>query len=118
MSTERETRYAEALRRADDEALEGTNFGRLTATYDEAARAVMAVADEERAADRAEIERLRAKIRAVEALHEMVIEMGVRPWCEADGRAWPCPTVAALSDPSADHRVIDVDMTGLNGKAL
>jgi hypothetical protein len=82
MSTERETRYAEALRRADDEALEGTNFGRLTATYDEAARAVMAVADEERAADRAEIERLRSGAREL----GRILDRSLRDALDASGR--------------------------------
>jgi hypothetical protein len=52
MSNERETRYAEAVALS-----EGVTPG-TDPWHDAAARAVMAVADEEQAADRAEIERL------------------------------------------------------------
>jgi hypothetical protein len=42
----------------DNDVLERTNFGRLTATYEDSARAVMAVADAERAKDAATIANL------------------------------------------------------------
>jgi hypothetical protein len=45
--------------------------------------------------------RVRALREGIEALHEMQVEMGVQPWCEADGKPWPCPTIALLVSPPA-----------------
>ena len=54
---------------------------------------------------RAECDALREKVARVEALHEVQIEMGVQPWCEADGKPWPCPTVRALAGELCTHLI-------------
>lgn len=45
-----------------------------------------------------EVDALRAAVRRVRELHSKKQERG-RSWCEADGRTWPCPTIAALGEP-------------------
>lgn len=42
---------------------------------------------------------LQAAVETVRALHRPTKAM-TAPWCTADGRAWPCPTVEALGDAS------------------
>lgn len=37
--------------------------------------------------------------------HGMVA--GGKPWCEADGRPWPCDTMRALASVYADHHHFD-----------
>jgi hypothetical protein len=57
------------------------------------------VKEQMRHAEAAESQRdaLVAAMERVRALHEMQVEMGVQPWCEADGKPWPCPTITALA---------------------
>lgn len=106
----RVARYAEALRNTDNATLVETNFGQLSATYDDAARAVVAVADEERAALVAEVERTttaaeaaieaanfrrwaaEAKVAKVEALAD---ELTTEADTLDDGEQWDCPEVGA-----------------------
>lgn len=73
---------AKVLNEADDEALVRTNFGQLTATYQEAARAVLA--SDWLAAHDAEVRRTAAKETA-ERIEAAALEL-VREWTQMDGR--------------------------------
>jgi hypothetical protein len=48
----------------------------------------------------AEVERLRAQVAQVEALHQRSFLRIYEPWCRECGQSWPCPTTRALADPT------------------
>lgn len=51
-----------------------------------------------------EVNELRATIEHVKALHVMH-HVRNQKWCQEDQQSWPCPTIRALEEPSADQCV-------------
>jgi hypothetical protein len=108
----------------DEEALRD-EVRQLNATLDRASRDTIQQAREYRALVaerdelRAEVERLRYDVAAnwvprpwmdraknAEALHVVAVNPTdwASDWCSGCGRAWPCPTIAALADAPAEQR--------------